>query len=93
MAAYQLWDVQAAFTVAQNVKLLIGVQNLFDANPPLQQCRRHAFGYDPTYADPRGRRWTLGFQGELVMKRGSLKLGGCADRSRTAPFGRVGCAD
>ena len=34
MAAYQIWDAQATFTAAQNVKLLIGVQNLFDTNPP-----------------------------------------------------------
>jgi iron complex outermembrane receptor protein len=61
VAAYQIWDAQAAFTVAQNVKLLIGVQNLFDANPPYSNVDPQ-LGYDPTYADPRGRRLTVGLR-------------------------------
>ena len=62
MASYQLWDAPAAFAVAQNVKLLIGVQNLFDTNPPYSNVGDPPLGYDPNYADPRGRRWTVGLR-------------------------------
>ena len=59
VGSYSLWDAQAQFAVAQNVKLLIGVQNLFDTNPPYSNVGDTLLGYDPSYADPRGRRWTV----------------------------------
>ena len=34
----------------------------------------HSSGTTRGYADPRGRRWTVGLQGELAMKRSSLRL-------------------
>jgi len=62
VASYSLWDAQAQFVVAQNVKLLIGVRNLFDTNPPYSNIGDPALGYDPNYADPRGRCWTVGLR-------------------------------
>ena len=62
VASYSLWDAQGQFVVAQNVKLLIGVQNLFDASPPFSNIGDPVLGYDPSYADPRGRRWTVGLR-------------------------------
>ena len=59
--AYQLWDVHAAFTVGRNVKLLLGVENLFNTAPPLS-ITGDLLGYDPLYGDPRGRRWTVGLR-------------------------------
>ena len=65
VATYRLWDAQVAFTVARNVKLLLGIQNLFGANPPFSNADP-GFGYDPSYADPRGRRWNLGLRGSWM---------------------------
>jgi len=58
VAAYQIWDAHAIFTVARNVKLMLGVENILDAAPPLSSVDTTK-GYDPSYADPRGRRWTV----------------------------------
>jgi iron complex outermembrane receptor protein len=59
--AYQIWDAHAIFTVARNVKAVFGVENLLNAAPPLSSIDT-AKGYDPSYADPRGRRWTVGLR-------------------------------
>ena len=61
VAAYQIWDAHAIFTVARNFKLMLGVENLLDAAPPLSSVDTTK-GYDPSYADPRGRRWTVGLR-------------------------------
>ena len=61
VAAYQIWDAHAIFTVARNFKLMLGVENLLDAAPPLTSVDTTK-GYDPSYADPRGRRWTVGLR-------------------------------
>jgi iron complex outermembrane receptor protein len=60
--AYQLWDANAIFTVRRNVKLQLGVENLLNAAPPLSNIGDPFLGYDPSYADPRGRRWTVGLR-------------------------------
>jgi iron complex outermembrane receptor protein len=60
VSAYQLWDAHATFTLARNVKLLLGVENLLNAAPPFSTFGDPIVGYDARYADPRGRRWTLG---------------------------------
>jgi iron complex outermembrane receptor protein len=59
--AYQLWDAHVTFTATRNVKLLFGVENLFNAAPPLS-ITGDLLGYDPLYGDPRGRRWTVGLR-------------------------------
>jgi iron complex outermembrane receptor protein len=59
--AYQLWDLHGIFTVGRNVKLLLGVENLLNAAPPLS-ITGDLLGYDPFYGDPRGRRWTVGLR-------------------------------
>jgi hypothetical protein len=46
------------FTVARNVKLMVGVVNLLNADPPLSNIHTTK-GYDPSYADPLARRWTV----------------------------------
>jgi iron complex outermembrane receptor protein len=58
--SYQLWDAHAIVTVSRNVKLLLGAENLLNAAPPLSNVGDPILGYDPSYADPRGRRWTVG---------------------------------
>jgi iron complex outermembrane receptor protein len=62
VASYQLWDAHAIFTVSRSVKLLLGVENLLNRDPPLSSIGDPILGYDPSYADPRGRRWTVGLR-------------------------------
>jgi len=59
--AYQLWDAHVTFTATPRVKLLFGVENLFNTAPPLS-ITGDLLGYDPLYGDPRGRRWTVGLR-------------------------------
>jgi len=59
--SYQLWDAHATFALSRNVKLLFGVENLLNAAPPLS-ITGDLLGYDPSYGDPRGRRWTVGLR-------------------------------
>ena len=47
VGSYSLWDAQAEFAVAPNVRLLFGVQNLFDTNPPYSNVGDTLLGYDP----------------------------------------------
>ncbi|WP_444848391.1 TonB-dependent receptor [Duganella caerulea] len=56
--AYSLWDLSGAWQVSKAFKLRAGVQNLFNAAPPYSnQAFYFISGYDPTYTDPRGRRF------------------------------------
>ena len=56
--AYSLWDASMAYAVTKNLKLRAGVQNLLDEAPPYSnQAYYFLSGYDPTYTDPRGRRF------------------------------------
>lgn len=54
--SYSLWDLQAAYSGIQNVKLSAGILNLLDTKPPFSnQTLTYFAGYDSTYVDPRGR--------------------------------------
>ncbi|ELX10850.1 TonB-dependent receptor [Janthinobacterium sp. HH01] len=56
--AYSLWDMSGAWQVSKAFKLRAGVQNLFNTAPPYSnQATFFISGYDPTYTDPRGRRF------------------------------------
>jgi iron complex outermembrane receptor protein len=56
--AYSLWDMSLAYGLTKNLKLRAGVQNMFDKAPPYSnQAYYFISGYDPTYTDPRGRRF------------------------------------
>jgi iron complex outermembrane receptor protein len=55
---YSLWDLSGAYGVNTNLKLRMGIQNLFDTSPPYSnQAYYFLSGYDPSYTDPRGRRF------------------------------------
>ena len=57
---YQTWDAQLAYSGVADLTLAVGVRNLFDRAPPFSnQTVDFQVGYDPTYADPRGRVWYL----------------------------------
>ena len=56
--AYTLWDMSGAYAVSKQFKLRAGIQNLFNTSPPYSnQAYYFLSGYDPTYSDPRGRRF------------------------------------
>ena len=55
---YSLWDLSGAYAVDAHLKLRVGIQNLFDKSPPYSnQAYYFLSGYDPSYTDPRGRRF------------------------------------
>ena len=55
---YSLWDLSGAYAVDAHLKLRVGIQNLFDTSPPYSnQAYYFLSGYDPSYTDPRGRRF------------------------------------
>ncbi len=56
--AYSLWDMSLAYKLSKDFKLRAGIQNLLDKAPPYSnQAYYFISGYDPTYTDPRGRRF------------------------------------
>ena len=58
VGAYELYDLQARYTGFKNTTLTVGAKNIFDRAPPFtNQTFTFQIGYDPSYADPRGRFW------------------------------------
>jgi iron complex outermembrane recepter protein len=55
VAPYDVWDVDARYTGFRNWTLTLGVKNVMDRAPPFTNLQGPPVGYDPTYADPRGR--------------------------------------
>ena len=54
--AYETFDAQVSYAGIKSVKLLLGVKNLTDKNPPYTNVTSNFLGgYDVSYADPRGR--------------------------------------
>ncbi|CAG0959667.1 Colicin I receptor [Burkholderiales bacterium] len=57
---YEVWDVQGRYTGWKNTTVVLGIKNLLDRDPPFSnQVFFPQVGYDPSYADPRGRTWYL----------------------------------
>ncbi|HET8877390.1 MAG TPA: TonB-dependent receptor [Casimicrobiaceae bacterium] len=56
VGSLSLWDLQGSYTGFKNLKLTLGVKNLFDRNPPVSnQQSTFIVGFDPSYYDPRAR--------------------------------------
>ena len=52
------YDLQGTYTAAKAWRLTLGAKNLFDTDPPYTNSGGQTSfqgGYDPQYADPRGR--------------------------------------
>ena len=50
-----LWDIQGVYSGFKNLKLTLGVKNMFNTPPPLSNSNlTFQAGYDPTYYDARG---------------------------------------
>jgi iron complex outermembrane receptor protein len=60
VGVYETFDLQTLYEGIKNLKIAVGVRNLFDRDPPLSnQGDYFQVGYDPTYTDPRGRTYYL----------------------------------
>jgi iron complex outermembrane receptor protein len=56
VGSMSLWDLSGTYTGFKNMKLTLGVKNLFDTNPPASnQTGTFIVGFDPSYYDPRAR--------------------------------------
>ena len=58
VGAYLTYDAQATYSGFDKFRLTLGVRNLFDRDPPYTNSGGQISfqsGYDPQYADPRGR--------------------------------------
>ncbi|GAA5184983.1 TonB-dependent receptor [Niveibacterium umoris] len=54
------FDLQGSWKGMKGLTLTAGMRNIFDQNPPQSvQGRTFQVGYDPQYADPRGRSYYL----------------------------------
>ena len=53
VSSYDVWDVQARYSGFKNTAIALGVKNLMDRAPPFTNAA--PAGWDPQYADPRGR--------------------------------------
>jgi iron complex outermembrane receptor protein len=59
VAAYQTFDMQGTYSVLKQLKVSLGVRNIFNQNPPYANyaasTNNFIGGYDVTYGDPLGR--------------------------------------
>ncbi|HEY9104383.1 TonB-dependent receptor [Chitinimonas sp.] len=56
VSSYSLWDLSGSWKVNKQFKLRVGIQNLFDKQPPYSNQGYYFLAtYDPSYTDPRGR--------------------------------------
>ena len=86
VGSYSVWDLTGSYTGFKNWTLMGGVKNLFNTNPPASnQAEAFQFGYDPTYADPRGAFWW----GSIKFAWGSRPS---RHRSRKRPHPRRSCS-
>ena len=62
VSSYELYDLAAGFNGWKDLRLMVGVRNVLDRAPPYTNAGGQNYfqaGYDPTYADPRGRTYWL----------------------------------
>jgi iron complex outermembrane recepter protein len=58
VGAYETYDFQLGYTGIKDMRLKFGIKNIFNRNPPYTNAGGQTSfqaGYDPQYADPRGR--------------------------------------
>jgi iron complex outermembrane receptor protein len=62
VADYVMYHLFASYQFRENFKVTVGIRNLFDNKPPYTNAGGQNYfqaGYDPGYADPRGRTFIL----------------------------------
>lgn len=56
VGAWSVWDLAGTYTWRDTAQVTVGVQNVFDREPPFSnQTSTFQSGYDPRYSDPFGR--------------------------------------
>ena len=56
VGAYETFDLQGTYSGIKNLKLTLGIKNVFDKDPPYSNApAQFQSGYDANYGDPRGR--------------------------------------
>ncbi|HEX6793241.1 MAG TPA: TonB-dependent receptor [Casimicrobiaceae bacterium] len=56
VGSLSLWDLQGSYTGFKNLKLTLGVKNLFDRDPPRSNTQNNfLIGFDSSYYDSRAR--------------------------------------
>jgi iron complex outermembrane receptor protein len=58
VGSYTIYDLQTTYSGIKNLKLTLGAKNIFNTDPPYTNSGgavSFQAGYDPQYADPRGR--------------------------------------
>jgi iron complex outermembrane receptor protein len=55
VGSLSLWDLQGTYSGFKNLKLTLGVKNVFDRDPPVSNQSAFLRGFDPSYYDPRAR--------------------------------------
>jgi iron complex outermembrane receptor protein len=56
VGSWNVWDLAGTYTWRDTAQVTVGVQNLFDREPPFSnQTSTFQSGYDPRYSDPFGR--------------------------------------
>ena len=60
---YDVWELSFAYASSRDCTVSVGIKNLFDRAPPFSnQSQTVQIGYDPSYADPRGRLYWAGIR-------------------------------
>ena len=58
VGANESWDVLGSYQPLKYAKVVLGVKNLLDRNPPISNQNQYfQVGYDPTVGDPHGRTY------------------------------------
>ena len=58
VGAYSLWNLQGRYAGIRNTTIAVGMKNLFNRAPPVSgSVSTFQFGYDASYADPRGLQY------------------------------------
>ena len=58
VGAYSLWNLQARYSGIKDTTLALGMKNVFNRAPPVSgSVSTFQFGYDASYADPRGLQY------------------------------------
>jgi len=57
--AASTWDLQGRYTGLSNWRLVAGIRNLFDSEPPFSLTSSFQFGFNPQVASPLGRTFYL----------------------------------
>ncbi len=56
VGSYSIWNAYASWKPTKSSKIIFGIRNLFDTNPPFSnQVNNWQAGYNPLFSDPTGR--------------------------------------